>query len=339
MQIFHDYNRQYKDFYFNFFTTEPILDLRSMLSQNTVTSRIMALQLDETIKRNLVTKFKNIDLNPYDKFPEILRILKEKILNASIASNILSVLSNNAENIPIMLVQNLPIDKELIDTPLFDGIHQNKDKISELSLLLLSTALAAFPYVNEDEKSNSIIQNVIPFPGKEQELSGAGSATTFNWHTENVHEKNPADYLILLALRGDQNAYTSFMLVEDIVNGLPKELLRELLTTVFLMKTGPSYNKERSIVKPILEVEKNGNYNIYYNSDITRCSPITRRGKELYCYLQNYLEHNVPYYRISLRAGEAVIINNKKALHKRDGFKISTSLTERRWLQRIYLKR
>jgi L-asparagine oxygenase len=226
----------------------------------------------------------------------------------------------------------------LIDTPLTDVTPQEKASISELSLLLMSSVLRSCPYINEDEKSGTVIQNVIPIPGKEHERSGSGSLLQFNWHTENVHEEHPAEFLMLLCLRGDKNAFTSFMLIEDILSGLDEQFLHLLLTTKFLMKTGPSYHKVKVCLRSILTLEEDGGYTIVYNSDIARCCPQDEIGKKVYIDFQNYIEKSVPTYAISLEPGECVIIKNREALHKRDGFVVSTTVEERRWLQRVYLK-
>lgn len=316
-------------------TLELRIHLRDLLAQNINKLTITNIKLKDKQKEYLCNKFQNIRLDPYNEFDKILKLLRQKNLaNIFLNNNVLK------ENIaPIILFQNLPIDRDLIDTPSDDSICANKGIISELSLLLLTTALGANPYINKEEKSNSIIQNIIPIQGKENELSGAGSLKTFDWHTENIHEENPADYFILLALRGDKNAFTSFMLVKDIVKNLPKSMIKALLTTNFIMKTGPSYLKEQQLIKPILSLDANGDYNIYYNSNAGRCIPLDKEGKELYEALKLHLKDKVPSYHISLKHGEAVILNNKKALHKRDAFNISTTFEERRWLQVIYLKR
>jgi len=178
---------------------------------------IDSIELKEDIKTELFNEFKKINFNPYTEFNTIYQLIYKNSL-----TKLLPNFFAQSKYISVNIIQNLPIDKNLVETPLTDKSPIEKEKTSELSLLLLSVALKAFPYVNEDEKSNTVIQNVIPIPNKELELSGLGSSRTFNWHTENIHEENPADYLLLLALRGDKNAFTSCMLVEDIVSGLSK---------------------------------------------------------------------------------------------------------------------
>jgi L-asparagine oxygenase len=269
----------------------------------------------------LFNSLSNID--PYAKYSKLLT----KFKNADLPKNYAT----------INLLTNMPIDEKLVNTPNSDITPSNKEYTSELSLLLLSSALNSCPYINEDEKSGRVIQNVIPIQGKEMEASGSGSTLTFNWHTENVHEEHPAEYLILLCLRGDKNAFTSFMLLEDILSGMEESMLNSLLITKFIMKTGPSYHKEKKFVRPILSKE-NGRFTITYNSDINRCSPLDDAGTKLYLEFQRYIDGSVPSYAISLCPGEAVIIKNREALHKRDGFTISTTNEERRWLQRVYLK-
>lgn len=295
---------------------------------------IKNFKLTEDATNELFNEYKKLNISPYYKFNEITQIMARDNL-----TKFLPDFSKQAKYTSINIIQNLPIDKNLVNTPLTDKTPPEKEQTSELSLLLLSAALKTPPYINEDEKGSTVIQNVIPIPGKELELSGSGSFKTFDWHTENVHEENPADYLILLALRKDANAFTSFMLLEDIITGLSDTMLTALLSTNFSMKTGPSYSKEKSIIRPILSKDENGDFKIYYNSDVNRCTPLDQNGEEVYYSFQSYIESSVPCYSVNIQQGEAVIISNKEALHKRDGFEISTTIEERRWLQRIYLKK
>lgn len=279
-------------------------------------------------KERLMHEFRGLPLDPYTDYLDIIDSLKTSLESA----NLLPQCHGS-----INLLTNMPIDENLVATPRSDVTPSDKASMSELSILYLCSLLNTCPYINEDEKCGTVIQNVIPIPGKEHEVSGAGSLARFNWHTENVHETHPPEYLILLCLRGDKNAMTSFMLIEDIVSGLEKDFLSLLLTTPFLMKTGPSYHREKSTLRPILSYSK-GEYSILYNSDINRCCPQDELGRALYQEFQDYLELSVPSYSICLEPGEAVVIKNTKALHKRDGFVISTADEERRWLQRAYLK-
>ncbi|MGB4190979.1 MAG: TauD/TfdA family dioxygenase [Rickettsiales bacterium] len=310
------------------------IDLRNCLEQQNspIVHRII---LEDSLKEELYRNINEIKLDPYKEFDNIKAILEKNNLHKKFFSS----LSSQKNKVPIIFIQNLPIDCNLISTPLDDGYCINKEKITEKVLLTLTTALGISPYVNMDEKGNSVIQNIVPIKGKEFELSGASTSVTFNWHTENVHEASPADYFILSTLRGDKNAFTSVMLVQDIVNIIPRLMLKELLRTSFIMRTGPTYEKEINFIRPILSVDKKGNYDMYYNSDINRCFPINSFGENLYMSLQQYIKEKVPSYAVSLRPGEAMILNNKRVLHKRDAFEVSTSTEERRWLQVVYLKK
>jgi alpha-ketoglutarate-dependent taurine dioxygenase len=44
--------------------------------------------------------------------------------------------------------------------------------------------------------------------------------------------------------------------------------------------------------------------------------PFDIRGQELYYNFQELLNNIVPFHSINLKSGEALIINNNKALHK-----------------------
>jgi L-asparagine oxygenase len=309
-------------------------DLRKLLALGSP-KIFNSIILSDTNKARLFDEVEEISFDPYTEYNNIIDLLKN---NTTVKNFFPFSKINNKENISVFFIQNLPLDSCLVSTPLDDEFCSNKQRTSEKIILSLVSSFGLSPYINLAEKGSYIIQNIIPIKGKENELSGAGSTVTFNWHTENIHEEHPANYFILFALRGDKNAFTSVMLVQDIVERLPKSMLGGLLSEPFVMKTGPTYSEEITFVRPILSLTKNGNYNIYYNSDVKRCLPISSHGERLYKSLQTIIHEEVPSYYISLKPGEAVIINNKLALHKRDSFQISTSFENRRWLQTVYMK-
>lgn len=314
--------------------TENKNDLRELFLKSD--SKVLdGIILNDVDKKKLFDLVEEISLDPYTEYNSIVDVLKN---NAIVKSNFPFYKIHNKESIPIFFIQNLPLDSYLVNTPTDDEFCSNKQRTSEKIILSLVSAFGLPPYINLAEKGSYIIQNIIPIKGKETELSGAGSAVTFNWHTENIHEEHPADYFILFALRGDKNAFTSVMLVKDIIKHIPKAMLKDLLSEEFVMKTGPTYSEEIAFVRPILSLTKNGNYNIYYNSDIKRCVATTSQGERMYRSLQTIIHEKVPSYCISLKPGEALIVNNKIALHKRDSFQISTSSENRRWLQVVYMK-
>ncbi|MES2203800.1 MAG: TauD/TfdA family dioxygenase [Pseudomonadota bacterium] len=306
------------------------IDLRKHLSND---NKILYYRFSDEEKLHLVKSMQIFKENPYVDFKKILR----KCKTIDISSNFLKIL-REASTKPFIFIENLPIDSVLPNTPNSDFDPVEKTYISEYILLLLSFYLESAPYINVGEKNDSVIHNVIPIIGKEHEESGAGSLATFDWHTENIHEKSPTDYFTLLALRGDKNAFTSILAIKDIVKSLPDSLIQKLLTTKFLMKTGQSYTTESSITRTILERDEKGEFSIFYNSNSSRCIALDEEGSQVYQQLKEKI-NALRIFSIDLRPGDALIINNHKALHKRDGFKISTPENERRWLQRIYLRK
>jgi hypothetical protein len=261
--------------------------------------QIKYIKLSDKDKNDIEKELSNISFDPYTKFPNILKLFNKKQLE-TLLNEIKLVKKSNTS----FIFQNLPINRNL-----------KEKNTSELMLLLLSYIIGEQYYINEDMKRNKIIQNVIPIISKEFENSRLGSLKTSNWHTENIHEKHPADYLILLESRIDKSSFTSIMLVEDIIKNLPEKMISELLTSKFLMKTDTSSLVEKSSIKSILTIENNS-FSICYNSDNNMVIPCDIRGQELYYNFQELLDNIVPFHSINLKSGEALIINNNKTLHK-----------------------
>lgn len=65
-------------------------------------------------------------------------------------------------------------------------------------------------------QGGSLIQNVLPVPGKERTQSGSGSETFLELHTEDAFHPHRPDYLLLLTLRNDEAVPTVISAIRDV---------------------------------------------------------------------------------------------------------------------------
>lgn len=236
----------------------------------------------------------------------------------------------------LALLKNLPIDQNLVDTPESCFTPKNKDPASGLLLLSLCAFLGYCPYLNHHEHNNSFIHNIVPLKKRSYEASGLGTKTLFDWHVENIHLNRVTKVFTLLCLRGDKNAQTGFLFLSTILDHMPKTMFKQLLEQKFKMSTGPSYKERKYCIRPILERDSSGEIVITYNGNQDRMNPCRESGKVLLNDFKQLLSE-LPHVSVTLQPGEAVIVNNRKVLHKRNAFKMSAPDRNRRWLERLYM--
>jgi len=271
--------------------------------------------------------------NPYKNYYEISSLLSNPFLKAIPQ---LELLHN--ESVNALILSNMPIDDYLPSTPNDDNTPRGKQLISEIVLLGLAGALNTYPSNNRDERNGEVIQNVIPILGKEYELSSRGSKQELGFHTENSHETCPPDYLIFACLRDDPQAYTHVLDVTDMLSLLETEnqsLIKVLSKPDYIFKSGPSYHLLMQKRGSIL----NAAHNIQYNSDIKRVYGIDKQSQTALTHFRHLIKTSPFIQSYNLKPGDYMIINNKKVLHGRGSFEISTTPDLRRWLQRVYLKK
>lgn len=236
----------------------------------------------------------------------------------------------------VTLIEGLPIGKNLPNTPDSEETPKEKDFISENVMIALASAFNSEIYLNEGEKNNSPFQNVMHLPQDKNKRAGTNSKLKLGWHIENIHELTPPDFITLLALRGDKNAYTKFILLEEIIDQLPELVIQALSQPDFAMRTGATYHAQTEVVAPILHYQSNeAGWRLRFNGNQDRCEALSEDSEKA---LSEFSEAvtKTTVHQECLKSGDALILNNRKVLHDRHPFERSTSFGERRWLQRSY---
>lgn len=239
----------------------------------------------------------------------------------------------------LVLFKDCPVSGEggLPSTPNTDTQPKEKDYVSEYFMLGLGGLLQCKPYIAVGEKDESIIHQVIPL--NPNSISGTGSKIKFNLHTENAHELNPPDFFLLLCLKGDLKADTTYCLLDDLLKSMPESVIKQLEKPEFIFKTGDSFTKHDQIQGSILTRNNYGIYEIRVNTALNRCNPISQDASKALEYVKDHLENGLDVHSVNLTQGDMLVINNKRMLHGRQGFEPSTTPEEKRWLQRMYLKK
>jgi L-asparagine oxygenase len=304
-----------------------------------VFSTFVKASMNKEVTNAIRELVKQENKNPYEQYLDVQAVSTDILKKAMSKKNrkLLDVIANKGKT-SLILFKNCPVfDKNgLPNTPNIDSQPKTKDYVSEYFMLGIGGLLNAKPHVVKNEKDGNVIQQLIPLNPKQ--ISGTGSKLPFNLHTENSHEQNPLDVFLLLCLRGDHNAKTTYCLLDDLLTSMPEWVIKEMEKPNFIFRTGDSFNVKEESQGSILTMNKLGIYEIKFNSAPNRCDALTPASQKALDYLKTHLENGLDVHHVTLTHGDMLVINNKRMLHGRSAFDISTFPEEKRWLQRIYLK-
>ena len=180
-------------------------------------SSLAKSQINDESKEKFI-KFAESDYE--DPYKEYLSIQEQSshILKKIIPEDTKEILENfGKKGHSLILLQNCPIagGKQLPATPSKSIKPENKDYVSEYFMLGLAGLIKAKPFLVENVRDGNIINQVIPLDP--QAISGSGSKKEFNLHNEIVHEQRVPDFFLLLCLRGNPFAKTTYCFLDDII--------------------------------------------------------------------------------------------------------------------------
>ena len=293
--------------------------------------------LDDDTNTELHERF--IDLpSPYDHF-EQFAVLARRAASMALAPEALLALArfrNDPGEPGAFLIKNCPIDANLPATPPHgDRPNDKQTFVSEAILVAIAQELG-IPFAMADEKKGEVIHQVCPDRGKLMERSSAGSGVYFRFHTERSVPEVPPDFLALLALRSSADAFTFVADIRKACEHLPNRYLAILRQSLFRTCPGqtsapvgstPLWSKPRPILHGSMRYPQ---IRVDFNCLSCEGSIAAEAASSLELALQEV------QVIISLRAGDMLLIDNRKAVHARSQFRASDT-EQSRWLQRVYI--
>ena len=189
------------------------------------------------------------------------------------------------------------------------------------------------PASYKQEQDGKLTQNIFPIRKRETTQISSSSKIDLQLHTESAfHPYSPA-FVILMCLREDLNAVTTFATVDDIVSTLDNETLFCLKEPLFITAIDESFRTHgepnKNIILPILTETTNG-LNIQFDEFYMRGK--TFQAQEA---LDKLLESIKTHTKeIVLETGDILVIDNRKVVHGRKSFTAKYDGTDR-WLQRM----
>lgn len=189
------------------------------------------------------------------------------------------------------------------------------------------------PAAYKQEQNGRLIHNIFPIQKTETAQISSSSKTDLQLHTESAFHAFPPAYVILMCLRGDMNAATTYASLDSVVASLDEKTLFYLKEPLFVTAIDESFRTQgepnKSILLPILTETKDG-LSICFDEFYMRGK--TFQAQEALDKLLESIKKNTE--EVVLRTGEVLVLNNRRLVHGRRSFAARYDGTDR-WLQRI----
>lgn len=235
-------------------------------------------------------------------------------------------------------LQGLPLDPELPPTPVSESPPDKRTFWSEAWLAMIGQALGELIgySVHHD---GALYQNGSPIKGQESDQTTHSSDVFLEWHTEQVFHPAQPDFLCLLCLRADRDdqAKTAVASIKNVLAEIPVSMRQVLFQPRFRARVDLSgKGNDEPAARPLIPILYGPPYDPFFTFDPELIEPIDHEADSAFKRLRNTVKDVYNY--VKLRPGELLIVDNRRAVHARSGFRAYYD-GEDRWLQRIYIVR
>jgi len=221
-------------------------------------------------------------------------------------------------------------------TPFPSSVNEQSSKESARTLLHYAHQLG-YPIAYMQEQNGQLIQNILPVHKTEAQQISTSSKVELALHTESAFHPYKPDYVLLLCLRGDDKAATTYANVNEIVESLSNEVVKSLKQPWYRTAVDDSFRTkgepQKEFIMPILS-EVDDKMTITYDN-------FFMRGINEYANMA-LVELNYAIQKctreIVLRTGDLLVIDNSNVIHGRKPFQARYDGTDR-WVQRMLVRR
>lgn len=193
------------------------------------------------------------------------------------------------------------------------------------------------------EQNGKLIQNLYPVKKTETDQISTSSKVVLEMHTETAFHPYRPSAVLLLCLRGDDSAATTYADSFDIVSQLSEESIETLQKNWFTTQIDQSFRtngeENMEMVTPVLQESSESSvdkYKLTYDSFFMKAKGVDDESQAL-------AERALDEFRravekctkeVVLKTGDLLVINNKYTIHGRKPFTPRYDGTDR-WLQRM----
>lgn len=225
---------------------------------------------------------------------------------------------------------------DIPSTPISLSTIPNTDEADEI--ILSYAKRYGHPVGYLQEQSGKIVQNIFPIKKTAEEQISSSSKATLELHTEAAFHPHLPDYLLLLCLRGDENAGTTYALLSDVLKDIHIGVVNILKKDLFETSVDESFRlngEENTFIRlPVLTTDSNGKYKMKY--DRTVMNGITTEAQMALDIFNKAIERNKQ--TIFLNTGDLIVIDNATTVHGRTSFNARYDGSDR-WLKRVVVRK
>lgn len=189
----------------------------------------------------------------------------------------------------------------------------------------------------QQEQNGQIIQNVFPIKRTESAQISSSSRTELALHTETAFHPYKPDLVLLLCLRGDTEALTTYADISDIMSHLKMETVSTLTQTWYLTSIDESFRThsepDSDILMPVF-TRAGGTTTMVYDQALMK--GLNPRATEALDELRTAIEQCT--HSIVLEKGDLLVLDNHLTIHGRRPFLPKFDGTDR-WLKRCLVVR
>jgi L-asparagine oxygenase len=232
-----------------------------------------------------------------------------------------------------LLVRNLPNLGVIPQTPLTSQSIETSNISKALETLKHFAYKYGIPTGYKQEQNGALIQHIIPNKKTELNQISSSSQIDLELHTETAFHPYKPSYLLLLCLRGDPLASTTYADIDDIVKSLDKTTIKLLREPLFITSIDESFRTDgepnRSILLPVISEDADG-YVVCFDEFFMRGK--TFQAQQALDKFKEAISVNTK--SVVLDYGDLLILNNRKVIHGRKHFSARYDGTDR-WVLRI----
>jgi hypothetical protein len=194
-----------------------------------------------------------------------------------------------------------------------------------------------FPISYIQEQNGALIQNLLPVHKTETQQISTSSKVQLELHTETAFHPYKPDYVLLLCLRGDSTAATTFASLEDFLPLLDDETIDALEQPEYITTLDESFRKQskpdfKVLVQAIRKTDKG--VSLTFDWELMRGT--NDRAQAALELLRMAISQCVK--EVVLESGDLLVIDNNKTVHGRKPFQARYDGTDR-WVQRLLVRK
>jgi len=232
----------------------------------------------------------------------------------------------------IKLYKNLEIG-DIGPTPAVPFISDSELLTEKKTLMAFGSSLGR-PIAYKQEQGGQLIQHVLPVFKTEHGQISTSSKSNLELHTETAFHPFKPSHVLLMCLRGDENAVTTYANSEDIIEKISKKSLELLQQPIYVTRVDDSFRSngepDFEMVVRILKKNLDDGFDITYDRYFMRGT--TEEAQEALDEFNQAISQSIQ--DIVLEQGDLLVIDNRTTVHGRKPFAARYDGTDR-WVMRL----